>query len=111
VRWFLFPPGTFALAHAMAAAMQLAPRARAADTRVMVVADLASVAERDNSDRRQSRAALLGLPDAQPAAARSRAGLEGMVERVRAAGLGRAGDRFEWDLPHAARTAPVTLDG
>jgi anti-anti-sigma factor len=34
VRWFLFPPGTFALAHAMAAAMQLAPRARAADIEI-----------------------------------------------------------------------------
>ena len=75
-----------------------APRARATDDAVVPVADRVAVADRDQRDRRQRRAAVLGEPDALPPLARDRGGAEVAVELLGTARLERAADAAQRDL-------------
>src|SRR4051812_39661404 len=72
---------------------------------VVAVADRVLVADGDDGDRREDRAAVLGQPHARPPRPRGGDGPEGAVELGGAVGLHRAGDRAQRDLPDAAADA------
>jgi hypothetical protein len=68
---------------------------------VVAVANRVGVADLDDRDRRQDGAAVLGQPDALPAAAGRRARAELAIELRGAVGLERRADRVERDLARA----------
>src|SRR3954452_14356193 len=72
---------------------------------MMAVAQRVAVADGDDGDRGQHRAALLGEPDALPARADGRGGAELAVELRRPARLERAVDGGERDLAYPATGA------
>lgn len=84
---------------------------------MVAVAHGVRVAHRDDGDRRQDGAAVLGQPEPLPAAAGAPGGTEAAVEQRGPAGLERAADRFQRDLADAAsgragaRQRPLVVDG
>src|SRR3954468_2642400 len=72
---------------------------------VVAVAQRVAVADGDDGDRGQHRAALLGEPDALPARPDGRGGAEPAVELRRPARLERAVDGGERDLAYPATGA------